>query len=103
MSNTSIWLRDRTLSGATIPSQSGPGRNGNEGLLHISQSSKPGTLPSDCLMTYPGDLMGEPHPRADMHLEYSIAPSDLASFRKGWINTHNRKIKNNKYRQKKEI
>ena len=30
---------DRTLSGATIPSQSGPGSNGNEGVLCIPQSS----------------------------------------------------------------
>ena len=30
---------DRTLSGATTPGQSGPGSNGNEGLLGIPQSS----------------------------------------------------------------
>ena len=35
MSNSSIWLIDRTLSGATTPGQSGPGSNDNEGVLCI--------------------------------------------------------------------
>ena len=30
---------DRAQSGASIPGQSGPGSNGNEGVLHIPQSS----------------------------------------------------------------
>ena len=38
---------------------SGPGNNGNEGVLRILQSSNiTGTLPSDCLMSYPGHLLG---------------------------------------------
>ena len=37
MSNSSIWAIDMTLSGATTPEQSGPGRNGNEGVLWIPQ------------------------------------------------------------------
>ena len=42
-----------TLSGATTLSQSGPGSTGNEGVLHIPQSSIiTGALPSDCLMSY---------------------------------------------------
>ena len=36
---SSIWTIDRTLSGATTPGQSGPGSDGNEGVLHIPQSS----------------------------------------------------------------
>ena len=36
---SSIWPIDRTLSGNTIPSQSEPGSNSNEGVLHIPQSS----------------------------------------------------------------
>ena len=28
--------RDRTLKGTTTPGQSGPGSNGNEGVLHIT-------------------------------------------------------------------
>ena len=39
MSNSSIWPIDRTLSGATTLGPSGPGRDGNEGVLHILQSS----------------------------------------------------------------
>ena len=35
MSNSSIWAIDRILSGATTPGQSGPGSNGNNGVLHI--------------------------------------------------------------------
>ena len=45
--------KDRALSGATTPGQSGPGSNGNEGVLRIPQSSSiAGTSPSDCLVSY---------------------------------------------------
>ena len=38
-----------TLSGTTTPGQSGTGGDGNEGVLHIPQSSSIiGTSPSDC-------------------------------------------------------
>ena len=38
-----------------MPGQSGPGSNGNEGVLHIPQGpSITGTSPSDCLLSYPG-------------------------------------------------
>ena len=40
MSNSSIWPIDSTLSGAITPSQSGPGRDGNKGVLCILQSSR---------------------------------------------------------------
>ena len=36
---SSIQPIDRALSGATIPGQSGPGSNDNEGVLCIPQSS----------------------------------------------------------------
>ena len=50
---------DRTLSGATTPGQSGPGSNGNEGVLRIPQGpSITGTSPSDCLVSYPGHSLG---------------------------------------------
>ena len=39
MSNSSIWPTDRTLSDATTPGQIGPGSDGNEGVLHIPQTS----------------------------------------------------------------
>ena len=44
---------DRTLSAATTPGQSGPGSNGNEGVLRILQSySIIEASFSDCLMSY---------------------------------------------------
>ena len=46
---------DRALLGATIPGQSGPGSDGNKGLLCIPLSSSiTWTSPSDCLVSYPG-------------------------------------------------
>ena len=33
-----IWPIDGTLTCATTPGQSGPESNGNEGILHITQS-----------------------------------------------------------------
>ena len=43
------------LSGATIPVQSGPGSDGNEGVLRIPQSSSiDGAAPSVCLVSYLG-------------------------------------------------
>ena len=43
------------LSCATMPGQSGPGSNSNEGVLHISQSSSiTGASSSDCLVSYSG-------------------------------------------------
>ena len=50
----SIWLIDRTLSGATNMGQSGPGSNGKEGVFYIPQTSKTGASPSDGLMSYLG-------------------------------------------------
>ena len=38
-----------TLIGTTTPSQSRPESNGNEGVLHILQSSKTGATPSDAV------------------------------------------------------
>ena len=61
---SSIWPIDRTLSSATTPSQSGPASNGNEAVLRIPQSSSiTGTSPCDCLVSYPGNLLGESYSR----------------------------------------
>ena len=50
---TSIEPIDRTLSGVTALVQSGSGSDGNEGLLHIPQSSSiTEASPSDSLMSY---------------------------------------------------
>ena len=57
MINSLIQPIDRTLSGATTPGQSGPGSNGNEGILQIPQNSTTGILPLDCLVSYPGYLL----------------------------------------------
>ena len=55
MQFSSISPIDRTLSGATILGQYGPGSNGNEEVLCIPQSpSITGTSPSDCLVSYTG-------------------------------------------------
>ena len=37
MSNSSIWPIYRTLSDAITPGQSGPGSDGNKGVLRIPQ------------------------------------------------------------------
>ena len=59
MSKSSIWLIDRSLSGATTPGQSGPGSNSNEGILCISESSSfTGATQSDCLVSYTRHSLG---------------------------------------------
>ena len=66
------------LSGASTPGQSGPGRNGNEGVLHIPQSSSiTGTSPSDCLVSYPGHLLGEVLPLCREAVDIFYSPSQL--------------------------
>ena len=51
----SIWTIDGTLSGATTPNQSGPGSDGNEGALCISQiSSITRNLTIRLFFSYPG-------------------------------------------------
>ena len=55
MQFSSNWPIDRSLSGATTPSQSGPGSDGNEGVLRIPQSSSIArTSLTDCIVSYPG-------------------------------------------------
>ena len=55
--NGSILPLDRTLSGSTT--QSGPESDSNEGVFHISPSSKTGASPSGCLMSYSRHLLRE--------------------------------------------
>ena len=56
---SAIWLIDWTISVATNPGQSGPGSDGNEGVLCIPQSANiTGTSQSDCLVSYSGHLLG---------------------------------------------
>ena len=77
MSNSSIWPIDLTPSGAATPGQSGPGSDGNKGVLCILQSSSiTGISLSDCLVSYPGHSLGEFYPTADMQSVYSAASVD---------------------------
>ena len=71
---------DRALSGATIPGQSGPGSNGNEGVLSITQSPcTTGTSPSDILVSYPGHSLGESCLTAEVQSVYSGQYTELLS------------------------
>ena len=72
MPNISIWYDH---SG-----QSGPGDDGDKGVLRIPQSSIiTGRLSSDCLVSYPGHSLRESYPSAEMQSVYSAAPADLAT------------------------
>ena len=63
------------LSGATIPGQSGPESNGNEGVVRIPQSSSiAGASPSDRLVSY----QDTHYPSAEKQLVYSSTPADWA-------------------------
>ena len=70
---------DKTLSGATTPGESGPGNDGNEGVLRIHQSSSiTETSPSDCLVSYLGHSLGEY--TAGMQSGYSTVPAYWAKI-----------------------
>ena len=60
--------------------QSGPGSDGNEGVLRIPQStSTAGTSSSDCLVSYLGHSLEEgSYPSAEAQSVYSTAPADWA-------------------------
>ena len=87
-----IWLIDRILSGAINPGQSGPGGDGNEGVLWIPQcSSITEASPSDCIVSHLGhplrgilflyrdafDVLYSPNRLANQNC---IIPSRLVSF-----------------------
>ena len=87
------WTIDRVLSGTTTPIQSGPGSNGNGGVLRIPQSlSIIETSPSDCLVSYPGHSLGGSYPSAEVQSVYSTAPVDWTSGNLGsesnWLTWH---------------
>ena len=69
------------LSGAPIPGQSGPGSNGNEGVLRIPQSSNiTGTSPPNCLVSYLGHSLVGSYSSTEVQSVYSTAPGDWARF-----------------------
>ena len=78
MSNSFIEPIDRTLSGATTPDQSGPGSDGNEGVLCIPQiSSIIGASTPDRLVSYDGHSLGSvSYPSVEMQSVYSSAPTE---------------------------
>ena len=82
MSNSFIWSIDRTLSGATTPGQSGPGSEGDEGVLSITQSSSiTGASPSNGLSHKQDTRKGDgSYLSAEMRSVYSTAPADKAEM-----------------------
>ena len=77
MSHSSVCPINRTLSGATSLGQSGPGSNGNEGVLHILQSSSiTGASLSDCLY----HIQDIRYPSAEMLSVYSTAQVNWATY-----------------------
>ena len=73
--NSSIWPIAGTLTGTTTLGQSGSGSNGTKGVFHIPQSSRTGTSPSDCLVSYAGHSFVErgSYSTAEVQLAYSTA------------------------------
>ena len=47
--NRSIWPIDKTLTGTTTVGESGTRSNGNEGVLHTAEISRPGASPADAV------------------------------------------------------
>ena len=82
MLNSSIWPTDQTLSGATIPGPSGPGSDGNEGLLHVLQSSRDWASLPDGLISYSWHSLEESYPSAEMLLVYFTASADWVVYRR---------------------
>ena len=77
-----IWPIDRTLSGATLLGQSGPGSDGNKVVLHFLQSfSITRTSTSDCLVSLTW------HSLAGGLIPYAVGVfySQLGKCRKGWF------------------
>ena len=82
MSNSYIWPRDKTLSGAITSGQGGPGSDDNEGVIRIPQSSSIiGASPSDYFVSYTRHLLGEFNLLAKMQLVYSTAQPTEQTWR----------------------
>ena len=69
-----------TLISTTTPGQSCPGSNGNEEVLHIPQSSKTGTSPSDSLVSYTENLLKRAIPFCKDAVFVFYSPSDNWAF-----------------------
>ena len=79
-STSSIWTINGGLSGTTSLDKGGPGTNGCEGLLHISQSFRIGASPSDCFVSYQEHSLKEFYPFAELQSAYSTAQADWAAY-----------------------
>ena len=67
MLNSSIEPIDRTLSGAINPGKNGLVSDSNEGVFRFPQSpSLAGASPSDCLVSYPRQSLGDSYYSAEM-------------------------------------
>ena len=86
---SSILPIDRTLSGATTPSQSGPGSDGNKEVLLSPQSSsiiRNLTIRLFSVISRTFIVGGRSYPSAEKQSVYSTAPADWVSpFRNGVI------------------
>ena len=81
MPNISIWPIDKTLSGATTLSQSGPGSNGYEKEFHFPQTFETGASPSDGLCQIQDTIWGRDlTPLQRLQSVYSTAPVEWAKF-----------------------
>ena len=79
----SIWPIDRTLSGATTPSLSGPRSDSKEMVLRIPQSpSINRTSPLDCLVSWIGQSLRcrVYYPSAEKQSMYSTVSADWATI-----------------------
>ena len=89
MQFSSIQLTDRALSDATIPGQSGPGSNGNEGVLRTPKTlSITGTSSLDCLVSYLGHSLGGgggSFLSAEVQSVYSTTPANWATYEQSEI------------------
>ena len=78
-----------TLSGATTLCQRGPGIDGNDGVLCISQSSSIRGAPlTDCLMSYPGYSLQESYLCARIQSVYSAPPAECAIINRDSYNIY---------------
>ena len=69
----------KTLSGANTLAQGRPVSNGNKGVHRITQSSSiTRASPSDFLVSYPGNSLGESYLSIEMQLVFSTASFDWA-------------------------
>ena len=73
-----IQFVDKSLSRATITTQSEPTSDGNERIFRIPQNSKTEASPDESLVPYPEHSLEESFCPLEMQSVYSTVPADLA-------------------------